>query len=62
MHLSRSILQQRSNDLLALARASGLRTLNVDVSTIARNVGAPTFARLSTVNSFQLEKYISDFV
>jgi hypothetical protein len=53
MHLSRSTVQQRSNDLLALAGAPGVRTLNVDVST---------FARLSTVNSFQLEKYISDLV
>jgi alpha-D-ribose 1-methylphosphonate 5-triphosphate synthase subunit PhnG len=42
MHLSRSSLQQRSNDLLALARARGVRTLNVGVSTIARNIGVST--------------------
>jgi hypothetical protein len=53
VHLSRSSVQQRSNDVLALARAPGVRTLNVGVSTIARNVDVPTIEQNVGVSTNQ---------
>jgi len=46
-------VQQRSNDVLALARAPGVRTLNVGVSTIARNVDVSTIEQNVGVSTYQ---------
>jgi hypothetical protein len=54
VHLLRSSVQQRSNDLLALARAPGVRTLNVGVSTYQQNVGVSTIEQMSTRRQLDL--------
>jgi len=49
VHLSGSSVQQRSNDLLGLARAPGVRMLNVGVSTIEQDVGEQTTTLASSM-------------
>jgi hypothetical protein len=54
-------VQQRSNDVRALAMRRGVRMLNVDVSTIEQNVGVSTMALVDR-KQFPNGKINSDFV